>query len=94
MPRVTLRTVCAAVSSPSEPPMPAPYTLWEATLSSGDTAKVIISPWAGEAGVIMHWNGALHSFERVPTVVHAEHRAWQLHAQVLAGEPAARNEGS
>ena len=66
--------------------MPAPYTLWEETLLSGDTAKVIISPWVGEVGVIMHWNGALHSFERVPTIAHAERQAWQLHAQVLGGE--------
>ena len=66
--------------------MSAPYTFWEETLASGDAVKVIISPWSGEVGVIVHWNGVLHSLESVPTVEHAERRARQLRAKVLGEE--------
>ena len=66
--------------------MPAPYTFWKETLPNGDFIKVIISPWLGEVGVIVHRNGVLHSFESVPTVAHAERHARQLRAEILGGE--------
>lgn len=66
--------------------MSTPYTFWKETLPNGDAVKVIISPWLGEVGVIMHRNGVLHSFECVPTIAHAERRGRQLRAEALGGE--------
>jgi hypothetical protein len=66
--------------------MSAPYTFCKETRPNGDVIKVIISPWLGEVGVIVHRNGVLHSFESVPTVAHAERRARQLRSEMIGSE--------
>ena len=68
-----------------------PYVLWEETLPNGDVAKlIIICPAAKIVGLVMHWNGDLHSLHTAATRELAEQRGWELHKQVLSGELAGK----
>ena len=64
-----------------------PYVLWEETLPNGDVTKLmIICPSAEIVGLVMHWNGDLHSLHTAASRELAEQKAWELHEQVLSGE--------
>ena len=64
----------------------APYVLWEATLPSGNAAKLIICPGAETVGVVLQMNNGLHHVETVASVELAEEKGWELHKQLLAGK--------
>ena len=64
-----------------------PYVLWEETLPNGDVAKlIIICPAAKIVGLVMHWNGELHSLHTAASRELAEQRGQELLKQVLSGE--------
>ena len=72
-----------------------PYVLWEETLPNGDIAKLlIICPTAKIVGLVMHWNGDLHSLHTAPSRERAEQKGWELHKQVLSGEITGKADGS
>ena len=68
-----------------------PYVLWEEKLPKGNAAKlIIVCPTAKIVGLVLHWNGELHSLHTAPSRERAEQKGWELHEQVLSGELAGK----
>lgn len=60
-----------------------PYTLWFETLPSRDTARLMISPRAGQFHVAVYWNQQYHSDRSFATVEDAESWGTALHSVVM-----------
>ncbi len=55
------------------------HNLWFETLSSDDTARLLIRPRAGEVQVVLFWNGDAHSERTFATIDAAEDWGYRLH---------------
>ena len=61
-----------------------PYTLWESTLPSGDTATLIVCPTQTEVLTVLHVNHVMQRLDKCPTREEAERRAWTIRHELVS----------